>query len=71
MLIKRFKKFNEEFNIPENIDNMAWYEEGLWYGWTYNQDENRYYFYDLGYKSISNLWEDQWKLDSDSPTQNL
>jgi hypothetical protein len=44
----------------EQSSNLTWDEDGVWKGWTYNKDTNRYYFDDIGNESIMGLWEDQW-----------
>ena len=44
----------------EGPTNLTWSEGDTWYGWTYNPDKNRYYFDDIGNKSLMGLWEDQW-----------
>jgi hypothetical protein len=45
--------------------NLTWIENNLWYGWTYNTKKNLYCFNDVGSKSLIELWEDQWKRESD------
>lgn len=47
----------------ENPTNLTWSEGDTWYGWTYNRQLNRYYFDDIGNKSLMGLWEDQWAKD--------
>ena len=44
----------------EQSSNLTWDEGGVWKGWTYNKDKNRYYFDDIGNESIMGLWEEQW-----------
>ena len=44
----------------EGPTNLTWSEGDTWYGWTYNPDNKRYYFDDIGNKSLMGLWEDQW-----------
>ena len=41
-------------------DNLTWAEGDTWYGWTYSPVKKRYYFNDIGDKSLMALWEDQW-----------
>jgi len=43
--------------------NLTWSEGDTWYGWTYNNNAKRYYFDDIGNKSLMALWEHQWKLE--------
>jgi hypothetical protein len=44
----------------EQSSNLTWDEGGVWKGWTYNRETNRYYFDDIGNESIMGLWEEQW-----------
>ena len=44
----------------EGQTNLTWSEGDMWYGWTYNSNAKRYYFDDIGNKSLIRLWEDQW-----------
>ena len=41
----------------EPYSNLTWEEDGVWKGWTFNSDTNRYYFDDIGTESITGLWE--------------
>ena len=41
----------------EEPNNKYWMEGDLWYGWSYNEEFNRYYFYDTGSKSLMNLMD--------------
>lgn len=45
--------------------NLAWIDNGIWRGWTYNSKKNLYYFNDVGNESLIGLWEEQWKRESD------
>ena len=47
----------------EHPTNLTWSEGDTWYGWTYNNNAKRYYFDDIGNKSLMALWEHQWKLE--------
>ena len=49
----------------EEPTNLTWAEGDTWYGWTYNTDKKRYYFDDIGNKSLMGLWEDQWLKEAD------
>jgi hypothetical protein len=53
----RILKQHEE----EGPTNLTWLEGDTWYGWTYNPKlthQNRYFFDDIGNKSLTGLWED-------------
>ena len=43
-------------------DNLTWAEEesGLWKGWTYSLEKNRYYFDDVGNESLAAFWADEF-----------
>ena len=49
-------------NLDE-YNNIAWLEGDLWYGWTYSPKLKSYYFNDLGYESITALWDDQFEWE--------
>jgi hypothetical protein len=49
----------------EEPTNLTWSEGDTWYGWTYSIEKKRYYFDDIGNKSIMGLWEDQWLREAD------
>jgi len=49
----------------EEPTNITWSEGDTWYGWTYNPDKKRYYFDDIGNKSLMGLWEDQWAREKE------
>jgi hypothetical protein len=55
-------------NDPDGmkIASSSWMEGNAWYGWTFNESKNRYYFDDIGNKSLVGLWEDQWPREADS-----
>ena len=64
--MKEVIKNNHEFLMAlaesernEQSSNLTWDEDGVWKGWTYNKDTNRYYFDDIGNESITELWENQ------------
>ena len=48
-----------EYEQEETPTNLTWSEGDMWYGWTFNPEQNRYYFDDIGNESISGLWETQ------------
>ena len=54
-------------NDPERMKtgSLSWMEGDMWYGWTYNSNANRYYFDDIGNKSLIGLWEDHWLREAD------
>lgn len=54
-----------EYEKDETPTNLTWSEGDTWYGWTYNKDKSRYYFDDIGNKSIMGLWEDQWLMEAE------
>jgi len=49
----------------EGPTNLTWAEGDRWYGWTYNINAKRYYFDDIGNKSLMGLWEDQWAREKE------
>jgi hypothetical protein len=49
--------------------SLSWMEGDTWYGWTYNESKNRYYFDDIGNKSLIGLWEDKWLREADEIEQ--
>lgn len=70
--MKEVIKSNHEFLMAlaeaernEQASNLTWDEDGIWKGWTYNRDKNRYYFDDIGNESIMGLWENQWLKEAD------
>jgi len=50
----------KEYEDNEVPTNLTWSEGDTWYGWTYSPEKKRYYFDDIGNKSLMGLWEDQW-----------
>ena len=59
-LLKTIREYEEE-----EPTNLTWSEGDTWYGWTYNPNLKRYYFDDIGNKSLMGLWEDQWLREAD------
>lgn len=49
-------------NDPDGMKtaSLSWMEGDTWYGWTHDDETNRYYFNDIGNKSLVGLLEDQW-----------
>jgi hypothetical protein len=47
---------------PERMKtgSLSWMEGDMWYGWTHDSNAKRYYFDDIGNKSLIGLWEDQF-----------
>ena len=60
-LAETIKEYKEE-----GPTNLTWAEGDTWYGWNYNPEKKRYYFDDIGNKSLIGLWEDQWLREADS-----
>lgn len=50
----------------EEPTNLTWSEGDIWYGWTYNPIKKRYFFDDIGNKSLIGLWEEQWLREADT-----
>ena len=48
----------------EQSSNLTWDEGGVWKGWSYNKEKNRYYFDDIGNESIIGLWEYFWSKEN-------
>ena len=40
------------------VVSSVWNDDGLWRGWDYDIDKNRYYFDDFGSESIAELWDE-------------
>jgi hypothetical protein len=55
----------KEYEDNEVPTNLTWSEGDTWYGWTYSPEKKRYYFDDIGNKSLMGLWEDQWLREAD------
>ena len=45
--------------------NRSWSENGVWKGWRYSPEKNRYYFDDIGHKSLMGVWNDPFLLQAD------
>lgn len=61
-----------EYEKDETPTNLTWSEGDTWYGWIYNQDKGRYYFDDIGNKSLMGLWEDQWLMEAEeNPVEKI
>ena len=54
-----------EAAMDEPTTNLTWEEGGLWYGYTWNEMHNIYLFDDTGHDSMTDLWDDLWRRDSD------
>jgi hypothetical protein len=46
--------------MENRYDNLTWAEGDTWYGWVYSPEKKRYYFDDIGSKSLIELWESHW-----------
>jgi hypothetical protein len=46
--------------MNEKPTNLTWDEpeNGVWKGWTYSLEKNRYYFNDIGSHSLTDLWSE-------------
>jgi hypothetical protein len=46
--------------MDEIPTNLTWDEpeNGVWKGWTYSLEKNRYYFDDIGNDSLTDLWSE-------------
>ena len=55
-------------NDPEGmkIASSSWMEGDTWYGWSYDSNAKRYYFDDIGNKSLIGLWEDHFLKKADA-----
>lgn len=53
---------------PKSMEtaSLSWMEGDMWYGWTHDSNAKRYYFDDIGNKSLIGLWEDQFLSKADS-----
>jgi hypothetical protein len=60
-MIQDLKKAIEDAK-NEPITNLTWLDEdaGLWKGWTYSPEKNRYYFDDIGIESLTEFWADEF-----------
>jgi hypothetical protein len=52
-----------EERLKEPTTTLSWEENGLWYGYTYNEMHKTYLFDDIGHESLSDLWEGLWTRD--------
>jgi len=57
--------------MENKYNNLTWAEGDTWYGWTYSPEKKRYYFNDIGNKSIMGLWEDQWAREKEVDQMSL
>jgi hypothetical protein len=53
---------------PESMEtaSLSWCEGDTWYGWAHDSNAKRYYFDDIGNKSLIGLWEDQFLSKADN-----
>lgn len=56
-----YDMINERLNEPTT--SLSWKEGELWYGYTYNEMHKTYLFDDIGYESLSDLWDNLWTRD--------
>lgn len=52
-----------EATMNEPTSNLTWEEGGLWYGYTFNEMHNLYLFDDIGYETMTELWDNLWARD--------
>jgi hypothetical protein len=66
--VRMYDHLDSVMNDPEAMrtGSLCWMEGDMWYGWTYSPEKNRYYFDDIGNKSLIGLWEDQWLREADA-----
>jgi hypothetical protein len=60
--VHMYDHLNTIINDPEamSIASSNWMEGDVWYGWSYDSNAKRYYFDDIGNKSLIGLLEDQF-----------
>ena len=49
--------------LKEPTNNLSWQEDGLWYGYTYNEQHKTYLFDVVGEESLTDLWDNLWTRD--------
>ena len=49
--------------LKEPTTNLTWEEGGKWYGWTLQEMHNIYLFDDIGYETMTELWDNLWTRD--------
>jgi hypothetical protein len=49
--------------LKEPTTNLTWEEGGLWYGYTLNEMHGLYLFDDIGYETMTELWDNLWTRD--------
>ena len=49
--------------LKEPTNNLSWQEDGLWYGYTYNEMHKTYLFDVVGEESLVELWDNLWTRD--------
>ena len=66
--VHMYDHLDSVMNDPESMQtgSLCWMEGDMWYGWKYNSNAKRYYFDDIGNKSLIGLWEDQWLREADA-----
>jgi hypothetical protein len=54
-------------NDPEGMEiaSSTWMEGDMWYGWRYDSNAKRYYFDDIGDKSLISLLDSQFLREQD------
>jgi hypothetical protein len=57
-----YDDLEKAMNEPTN--NLSWREDdGLWYGYTYNEMHKTYLFDVVGEESLADLWDNLWARD--------
>ena len=57
-----------KYEKEEVPTNLTWAEEesGVWKGWTYSPEKNRYYFDDIGNESLLAIWNDPFLAQAET-----
>jgi hypothetical protein len=50
-------------DVDQHPTNLSWLENGIWKGWSYSPEYNRYYFDDFGSDNLSDLWKELWNRE--------
>jgi len=56
---------NAMIEVPTNL-TWADEESGVWKGWTYSPEKNRYYFDDIGNESLLAIWNDPFLAQAET-----
>ena len=58
---EEFMRALAESEKNDPYTNLTWEEDGVWKGWNFNKNTNRYYFDDIGSESITSVWDHIFK----------